>query len=208
MTMRRLAALICSVVLVASLAGCGTGDSDNTLTTGLTTGNTRPINNANINPPPTPQVALQDGSQTAMTQRELAFASEVFRLLNEYRVQVLGAGNELLWNPQVAGVADGHTAQMQTTGVITHDGPPPCAQPQVCPALRLTTAGIVWSAVRENVARGQRTAQEVIDAWKASPGHNANMLSLDVTMVGIAFREAPSPVNGFPYWWTQHFMAP
>lgn len=204
--MRRLAALLCTVALVAGLAGCGSGDSNNTLQTGTNGGTGGQI--IPQTPVPTPQVALQDGTGTGMSQRELAFASEVFELLNAYR-QANGVP-ALAWNVGVAVVADEHTARMQSTGIITHDGPPPCAQPQVCPAVRLDNANppITWLAVRENVARGQRSSAEVMAAWQASPGHDANMLATDITEVGVSFREGASPVNGFSHWWTQHFLKP
>ncbi|MBI3331571.1 S-layer homology domain-containing protein [Candidatus Peregrinibacteria bacterium] len=48
----------------------------------------------------------------------------------------------------------------------------------------------------ENIARGQKTAEEVIQAWWDSPEHRKAMLHPDFTDLGIGFE------NGF---WVQHF---
>ncbi|MFC8921060.1 CAP domain-containing protein [Cellulosimicrobium sp. NPDC057127] len=37
----------------------------------------------------------------------------------------------------------------------------------------------------ENIAKGQRTAEEVVRAWMDSPGHRANILSCDSTEIGV-----------------------
>ncbi len=50
---------------------------------------------------------------------------------------------------------------------------------------------------RENIAVGQRSAEAVMDSWKNSSGHNANMLGEDNQSVGIgAFRDT----DGTVYW--------
>ena len=49
----------------------------------------------------------------------------------------------------------------------------------------------------ENIAAGQATAAEVLAAWKASPGHAANMLSPDFTVLGVSLVQ----VSGSPYGW-------
>jgi uncharacterized protein YkwD len=42
-----------------------------------------------------------------------------------------------------------------------------------------------WSG--ENVAKGQRTAEEVMTAWMNSPGHKANIVSCSSVAVGIGY---------------------
>lgn len=55
----------------------------------------------------------------------------------------------------------------------------------------------------ENIAAGYPTAQAVFDGWKASPGHNANMLGTSYTAIGIGKHVLP----GSPYgtYWTTNF---
>lgn len=216
--MRRLVALFCSVVLVAGLAGCGTGDSDNTLQTGINPGGTgNPTNNAAIDPVPTPTVTRQDVATSGMTDRELAFASEVFELVNAYRVQVIGAGSELTWWGNMAAVSQLHNQAMRTTGNITHasiagdPGPVPCADINTCPRERVNAYGATLGAdmfnaagVRENIAMGHRTAAEVVQAWQLSPGHDAALRNPAAMFIGIGYLEGPSPANpNFQGpWWT------
>lgn len=51
-----------------------------------------------------------------------------------------------------------------------------------------------WGA--ENVAKGQQSAEQVMDAWMNSPGHRANILNCDLAAIGVG--EAGNA-------WTQKF---
>lgn len=64
--------------------------------------------------------------------------------------------------------------------------------------------GLHFSAAGENIAYGQRTAQEVVNAWMNSPGHRANILSASYTQIGVG---AAKKADGTLYW-TQMFMKP
>jgi uncharacterized protein YkwD len=57
--------------------------------------------------------------------------------------------------------------------------------------------------VGENIAAGYGNAQSVFDGWKASPGHNANMLGANYTVIGIG----KAVISGSPYgtYWTTVF---
>jgi uncharacterized YkwD family protein len=59
--------------------------------------------------------------------------------------------------------------------------------------------GISYTAAGENIAKGQRTPQEVVAAWMNSAGHRANILNKNYTHIGVGFEE-----NG--YIWTQQFI--
>ncbi|MFE3144178.1 CAP domain-containing protein [Streptomyces scopuliridis] len=52
----------------------------------------------------------------------------------------------------------------------------------------------------ENIARGQATAQAVMDSWMSSEGHRANILNCDYTRLGVGVHTG----SGGP-WWTQDF---
>ncbi|MGC3936223.1 CAP domain-containing protein [Roseobacter sp. EG26] len=47
-------------------------------------------------------------------------------------------------------------------------------------AARVTRAGYTWCIVAENIAKGQRSLQEVLQSWANSRGHRRNMLSREV----------------------------
>ena len=68
----------------------------------------------------------------------------------------------------------------------------------------LNKFGIRWSAWGENIAMGQKTPEEVVNAWMNSPGHRANILNTNYTQIGVGFAKNSS---GTPYW-TQMFINP
>jgi uncharacterized protein YkwD len=47
--------------------------------------------------------------------------------------------------------------------------------------------GIAYKWAGENIAKGQRSPLEVMNAWMNSPGHKANILSVNFTQIGIAY---------------------
>ena len=55
----------------------------------------------------------------------------------------------------------------------------------------------------ENIAAGYQTATAVFDAWKASAGHNANMLSSSYTVIGIG--RAYDARSTYGWYWTTDF---
>ena len=54
-----------------------------------------------------------------------------------------------------------------------------------------------WYAAGENIARGQKTAEEVMNSWMNSPGHRANILSEEYAEIGVGY------AGGY---WTQWFV--
>ena len=54
-----------------------------------------------------------------------------------------------------------------------------------------------WYAAGENIARGQKTAEEVMNSWMNSPGHRANILSEKYAEIGVGY------AGGY---WTQWFV--
>lgn len=64
--------------------------------------------------------------------------------------------------------------------------------------------GISMAAGGENIAMGQKTAQEVVTAWMDSVGHRGNILSTSYTEIGVGLAKNK---NGNCYW-TQMFIRP
>lgn len=64
--------------------------------------------------------------------------------------------------------------------------------------------GVKFSAAGENIAMGQRTAEEVMNAWMNSPGHRSNILNSSYTEIGVGLAKN---ANGQCYW-TQMFIKP
>ena len=69
---------------------------------------------------------------------------------------------------------------------------------------RMSREGYTYSTYKgENIAAGHPTAQKVFDAWKASSGHNANMLNANYKAVGIGFVQVSG--SKYTYYWTTDF---
>lgn len=60
----------------------------------------------------------------------------------------------------------------------------------------LTEQGITYRSAGENIAYGQSTPQEVMNAWMNSEGHRANILSEKFTTIGVGY----TVINGQSYW--------
>lgn len=58
----------------------------------------------------------------------------------------------------------------------------------------------------ENIAMSYKTAEKVMNAWKASPGHNSTMLKSTFTKVGVAvFCHKITYEDGYSYYTVQIF---
>lgn len=64
--------------------------------------------------------------------------------------------------------------------------------------------GIKFTAAGENIAQGQRTAQEVMTSWMNSPGHRSNILSDSFSEIGVGVAKNSKGV----LYWSQMFMRP
>lgn len=60
----------------------------------------------------------------------------------------------------------------------------------------LAEAGVSYRGAGENIAYGQSTPQQVMNAWMNSEGHRANILNANFTTIGVGY----TMINGTPYW--------
>ena len=58
----------------------------------------------------------------------------------------------------------------------------------------------------ENIAAGQTTPKEVVQAWLDSDGHCANLMEPGFTELGVAYMFNPSDLYG--HYWAQNFGTP
>ena len=71
------------------------------------------------------------------------------------------------------------------------------------PFTMMKNFGISYRSAAENIAAGQTTAQEVVQAWMNSPGHRANILSGNYTHIGVGYAKGGSQ----RHYWTQMFIS-
>jgi uncharacterized protein YkwD len=121
---------------------------------------------------------------------------QVLNLINNHRRQ---NGLPALANNSRLNVSShNHSLDMARRGYFSHtslDGRSPFD--------RMRAAGYRCSTMGENIAAGQRTAQQVFDAWKRSAGHNRNMLNRNYKSVGIGLVQMPGSKYGS--YWTTNF---
>ena len=60
----------------------------------------------------------------------------------------------------------------------------------------LPEAGVSYRTAGENIAYGQSTPQQVMNAWMNSSGHRANILNANYTTIGVGY----TVINGTAYW--------
>jgi uncharacterized protein YkwD len=120
----------------------------------------------------------------APTASEKAEITQVFELLNQYRAQQ--GKSALVYDDQLEAAMQGHCEHMLQKDFFSHTAPEPSV------AKFTTRAGLCGtSASAENIAKGQQSAASVMNSWKTSPGHNANMLG-NYKRIGICRKG--------PYW--------
>lgn len=123
--------------------------------------------------------------------------SEVVRLVNVERAKAgLPALKE---NWQLSRIARYKSQDMINKNYFSHYSPT-----YGSPFDMIESFGIKFSAAGENIAMGQRTPQEVMNAWMNSPGHRSNILSPSYTEIGVGLAKDKS---GKCYW-TQMFIKP
>lgn len=135
---------------------------------------------------------------TIPTQQSIkALESEVVRLVNIERSKHGLAALKENW--ELSRVARYKSADMAAKNYFSHTSPT-----YGSPFRMMESFGIKYSSAGENIAMGQRTPQEVMNAWMNSPGHRANILSPSYTQIGVGFAKNQS---GKAYW-TQMFIKP
>ena len=126
-----------------------------------------------------------------------SYEDEVVRLVNVERAKYGLPALKSHW--ELARVARYKSQDMIDKNYFSHQSPT-----YGSPFKMMESFGLRFSAAGENIAYGQRTPQEVVNAWMNSPGHRANILSKTYTHIGVG---AAKKSNGTLYW-TQMFMKP
>jgi uncharacterized protein YkwD len=129
----------------------------------------------------------------ALDAQEQAFLT----LINNYRAaNGLGA---LSTNAQLEAAADWMSNDMAAKNYFSHTD-----SLGRDPFQRMAAFGYDYNTWKgENLAAGSETAQAAFDLWKNSPGHDANMLNANFTVIGIA--RAYGANSSYGWYWTTNF---
>jgi len=140
---------------------------------------------------PAPTAPVVTPAPTPAPTSQSTFATQVVSLVNQERAKAgLGA---LVSNGPLTAMALDKAKDMYNGNYFDHTSPT-----YGSPFDMMKTYGIKYSYAGENIAKGQRTPQEVMTAWMNSEGHRQNILNSHFTQIGVAY------YNGE---WVQEFIA-
>jgi uncharacterized YkwD family protein len=109
-----------------------------------------------------------------------SFEEQVVQLVNQQRAK---AGlKSLTHRADVKNVAQKKAQDMINSNYFSHTSPN-----YGSPFDMLKTFGISYSYAGENIAKGQKTPQEVMNAWMNSSGHRANILKPQYDAIGVGY---------------------
>jgi len=130
---------------------------------------------------------VQGSSSVSASIQSSSAASEVVRLTNSARSQ----------NGYAALVEDGALSEAAAVRAreiarsFSHTRPSGASFSSA-----LSESGVSYLRAGENIASGQKSASEVVNAWMNSPGHRANILNSSYSRIG----SASVNINGTLYW--------
>jgi len=116
--------------------------------------------------------------------------------------RAMPAAPPLAWHPQLARAALEHSSDMAAQRYLAHRG-----KDGRLVGDRARRAGYAWQRIGENIASGQRTAEEAVEGWLSSPGHCANLMNRAFVHTGAA-RAAHVDDEAVIEYWTQVFGTP
>ena len=123
-----------------------------------------------------------------------AFEAQVLTLCNKERAR--HGIKPLVMNEALSRVAQAKSEDMRNANYFSHQSPT-----YGSPFDMLKKFGIPYRTAGENIAKGQRTPDTVVDAWLRSEGHRKNILNPNFKEMGVGYAVG----NGSAYW-TQIFV--
>jgi len=138
----------------------------------------------------TPTTPGQDNNNVNGQTDAGSFAAQVVDLVNQERSK---AGlKPLTTQADLTNMAAAKAADMRQNNYFDHQSPT-----YGSPFDMMKQFGISYRSAGENIAKGQRTPAEVMNAWMNSEGHRKNILDPNFTAIGVAYD------NGY---WVQEFI--
>ncbi|MEH7378901.1 CAP domain-containing protein [Bacillus sp. JJ1533] len=119
------------------------------------------------------------------------FEQEVVTLTNKERAKY--GLQPLKIDLKLSEVARTKSSDMKKNGYFSHTSPT-----YGSPFDMMKQFGVQYRAAGENIAKGQPSPQEVVNAWMNSDGHRKNILSSNFTHIGVGHVEGN--------YWTQMFI--
>lgn len=121
-----------------------------------------------------------------------AYENKVFELTNVERTK--NGLKPFTLNVELSKVARIKSQDMTDKNYFDHNSPT-----YGSPFDMMKKFGISYNYAAENIAKGQRTPEEVVTAWMNSAGHRANILNPNLTQIGVGYDSRANT-------WTQQFI--
>ncbi|WP_047985240.1 CAP domain-containing protein [Ornithinibacillus californiensis] len=109
-----------------------------------------------------------------------SFEEQVAQLVNQEREK--NGLSPLKHRADIKAVAEKKAMDMINSNYFSHTSPN-----YGSPFDMLKTFGINYRTAGENIAKGQKTPQEVMNAWMNSSGHRANILNPNFDSIGVGY---------------------
>lgn len=140
---------------------------------------------------PTEQAPQEEHQEQGQIEQLGEFEQQVVELTNAERTK--NGLTPLKADQELSRVAREKSNNMAEVGYFDHNSPT-----YGSPFDMMQDYGINYRAAGENIAKGQRTPEEVVNAWMNSPGHRENILNGNFTHIGVGYVEQGNH-------WTQMF---
>ncbi|WP_163100872.1 CAP domain-containing protein [Peribacillus alkalitolerans] len=141
---------------------------------------------------PVQKPATTPSKPAASTGAVSAYEQKVVELTNVERTK---AGLPALkLDTALSNVARKKSEDMKNKGYFSHTSPT-----YGSPFDMMKQFGISYTSAGENIAQGQRSPQEVVQAWMNSEGHRANIMNRSFTHIGVGHVASGN-------YWTQMFI--
>jgi len=120
-----------------------------------------------------------DQDRVSLDEEEAAFQERINRYRRDNQLPELAACRSL------HRAAQAHSEQMRDGGYFSHTDPGGATPPdRACDAC-YNGGCFENGAIGENIAAGYTGGLDTFEQWRASPGHNANMLGTAYRVIGI-----------------------
>ncbi len=129
----------------------------------------------------------------AANQQTGSYAQQVLNLVNAERAKY--NLSPLTLSSNVNKVAQAKAEDMKNNNYFSHTSPT-----YGSPFDMLKQFGVSYKTAGENIAKGQKTPQAVVNAWMNSEGHRSNILNKNFTQLGVGYTGGSSP------YWVQIFI--
>jgi uncharacterized YkwD family protein len=120
------------------------------------------------------------------------FEQQVVNLTNEERAKAGLPALEV--DTELSKVAQAKSEDMRDNNYFAHNSPT-----YGSPFDMMNQFGVDYQSAGENIAKGQQTPEEVVNAWMNSEGHRKNIMNGSFTHIGVGYVEEGNI-------WTQQFI--